>query len=256
MNIALLLQIPIVLDAMLEFKRCVERARRKERKKRLEGKGDVRLARVLALGKYTKDAEEDEVKRSNCDWIASLRVAFTGYMMRRTIHSKDHDDKPISGLAPWYESSLLISLTEDEMECQQQLADSLAEVGVSVDSKAVGVSFHSSSFIGRSCLQPWALGVRLVVSPGDTSMHDLDARGATSCSDVPPGDTSVAAGMHQSAPGCGIRACLVEVRSQACWFALVRCRRSAAVPHLSVGVNWPHTQACLPEAPIQTLGDD
>lgn len=217
MNIALLLQIPIVLAAMLEFKRCVERARRKERKKRQEGKGDVRLARVLALGKYTKDAEEDEVKRSNCDWIASLRVAFTGYMMRRTIHSKDHDDQPISGLAPWYESSLLLSLTEDEMECQQQLADSLAEVGVSVDSKAVGVSRHSRSLDGPAQNPARAIGrvsrrhVDARPRPGNR-----DARRATSCSDVPPGDTSVAARMYQSTLGCGIRVYLPRVRSQAC----------------------------------------
>lgn len=125
---------------MQDFKRRVDRARRQERKKRVDGKGDVRLARVLTLGKYTKDAEEDEIKRANSEWIQRLRAIFAGYMMRRTIHSKDYEGKPISGLQPWHESSLLLSLTEEEMDVQGLLADTLAEEGVGVNSKAVGVS--------------------------------------------------------------------------------------------------------------------
>ncbi|KAH9852795.1 P-loop containing nucleoside triphosphate hydrolase protein, partial [Lenzites betulinus] len=143
-NIAKWLELPgIVNSEMARFKRELDRARRKEREKRQKGKGDVRLARVVALGQVSKDAIEDKIKQANHDWIAAIRVIYKGYMMRRTIYSKDNRGKPISGLAPWVESSLLVNLTEEEMEVQRELAAQLAQEGVSVDSKGVGVSLFT-----------------------------------------------------------------------------------------------------------------
>ncbi|KAH9852010.1 hypothetical protein C2E23DRAFT_731870, partial [Lenzites betulinus] len=99
---------------MQEFRRRVERARREERKKRRDGKGEVRLARSVALGKYSKAPNVDDVKTANREWIARLRERFEGYMMRRTVCSLDNTGNPISGLPPWLESSILVNLTDEE----------------------------------------------------------------------------------------------------------------------------------------------
>lgn len=125
---------------MKTFKRAVDRARRREAKKRKEGKGAVRLARAQAKGRYTKDALEDEVRIACDNWIQALRGIFQGYTMRRTIYSKDNNGKPISGLDPWHEEAIMVTLTEEEMEVQMLLAASLAKEGLPIDSKAVGVS--------------------------------------------------------------------------------------------------------------------
>ncbi|KAH9848946.1 P-loop containing nucleoside triphosphate hydrolase protein, partial [Lenzites betulinus] len=73
--------------------------------------------------------KKDDIKKVHHEWITHIRAIFQGYMMRRTIYSKDNKKQPISGLEPWVESSILIPLSEMEMDVQRHLAENLAVEG-------------------------------------------------------------------------------------------------------------------------------
>ena len=149
-NLARLLQLSGVVDSSMDaHRREVDRARRDERKKRNEGKGEIRLARAVATGKQTKDADEDRVKIALSDWINELRAIFDGSMIRRTVNSLDYKGEPISGLPKWIELPILIELSDEEMAVQEQLAEGLVSEGAKATVKAVQVSLHSQRTRGR-----------------------------------------------------------------------------------------------------------
>ena len=134
---------------MDDHRREVDRARRQERKKRSEGKGEIRLARAVATGKQTKDADEDRVKLALSNWINELRSIFEGSMIRRTVNSLDYRGQPISGLEKWTELPILIELSPEEMHVQELLAEGLVGEGAKATVKAVQVSTDSLQARGR-----------------------------------------------------------------------------------------------------------
>ena len=73
-----------------------------------------------------RHAEEREINDVIKDWMKDIRSGFAGAVIRRTIHSKDWEGNRISGLPPYVEAPLLLTLTEEEHEVLNSLAEAVS----------------------------------------------------------------------------------------------------------------------------------
>ena len=120
---------PDTLSTMREHKKALDRAVRRERQRRKDGEGDVKLARTVVQGKKTRDADDSEFNLAVSDWMQDLREIYAGAVIRRTVKSTDWQGKPISGLDPYFEHSLVLKLTDEEYEVLNTLADRVVDEG-------------------------------------------------------------------------------------------------------------------------------
>ena len=90
---------------MEEHRRAMDRAVRRERQRRKEGEGEIKLARALVKGKKTRNDEREEYNAVVSEWVADIRTGFEGAVVRRTVNSLDWLRRPISGLEPYHKHS-------------------------------------------------------------------------------------------------------------------------------------------------------
>ena len=126
-------------EEMEEHRRAMDRAIRRERQRRKEGEGEIKLARALVKGKKTSKDEREEYNAVVSDWVADIRSAFEGAVVRRTVNSLDWLQRPISGLAPYHEHPLLLELTAQEHDELNSLAEEITNEGVGASAKNLQV---------------------------------------------------------------------------------------------------------------------
>ena len=110
---------------MEEHRRAMDRAVRRERQRRKEGEGEIKLARALINGKKTRNDEREEFNAVVSEWVADIRSGFEGAVVRRTVNSLDWQGRPISGLDPYHEHALLLELSASEHETLNALAEEI-----------------------------------------------------------------------------------------------------------------------------------
>lgn len=124
---------------MEEHRRAMDRAVRRERQRRKEGEGEIKLARALVKGKKTRKDEREEFNAVVSAWVADIRTGFEGAVVRRTVNSLDWLGRPISGLEPYHEHPLLLELSPTEHEVLNGLAEEITNEGVGASAKNLQV---------------------------------------------------------------------------------------------------------------------
>ena len=81
----------------------------------------------------TRSTEEgvSNVLQASVKWILILRKWCAGYVIRRTVYSKDNDGKPISGMIPHRDHLLLMPLLPAESEAHARMVEEFLEQGAS-----------------------------------------------------------------------------------------------------------------------------
>lgn len=121
-------------DELDEYRRMTDKFKRKDRAERkAAGINEATVARAFVKGKKTKRQDyETQYDRSLQEWIDKLRELFQEHIIRRTIDSLDWKGEPISGLPPYHEHPLLLTLTEEERSVLDQLAEQVVKEGAGV----------------------------------------------------------------------------------------------------------------------------
>ncbi|KAI9069960.1 hypothetical protein FKP32DRAFT_1558701 [Trametes sanguinea] len=103
------------------------RAKTRETKERKARADTVQLAAAIAIGKRTSKSEETETKTTIRAWVSDVRALMTDYVVRRSVHSKDLEGRPIIRLPPWIDIIVPVELRKDELAVQNILVDRLKE---------------------------------------------------------------------------------------------------------------------------------
>lgn len=117
-------------DKMEDHRRALDRAARNERQRRKEGQGEIKLARALVKGQKTRADERQEYNDVVQVWVRDIRKGFNNAILRRTLKSLDWTGKPISGLPDYHEHAILLELSQDEHDVQNDLAEEISNEAV------------------------------------------------------------------------------------------------------------------------------
>ena len=135
-------------EEMENYRRALTRAQRHERAARKSGGGDAKLARSIVKGKGQPITEASEYSEVIRNWMSDKRTYFDGGVIRCTVLLRDNEGEYISGLAPFHEHALELTLTELEQEVQDTLAEEVAEENAgSVKSLSVSALQYTGSRI-------------------------------------------------------------------------------------------------------------
>jgi hypothetical protein len=106
-------------------------AQRRDRLARKESDSEEGIIRGMAQGNPDVDFTS-EYQKTMLSWIDIIRKAFAGIVIRRTVNSKDHEGRPISGLEPYHEHHLVVKLHPHEMDNLEKIAESLVSEDASL----------------------------------------------------------------------------------------------------------------------------
>ena len=112
---------------MENYRWALSRAQRQERAARKNSGGDVQLARSIVKGQRQPINEASEYNQIIHDWMFDIRLYFDGGVIRRTVLSRDNKGQYISGLEPFREHTIQLTLSKLEQEVQDTLAEEVAE---------------------------------------------------------------------------------------------------------------------------------
>lgn len=125
---------------MDECRLAVDRARRLKHSNRPKDNDQLQLARHIAEGAADpEDSFQTDVTLALHQWVSVLRALFAAHTIRRTIDSVDNLGQPISGLPAYFDISIILKLSDEEMDVQRRLAADLVTEGAHIDNGAVKV---------------------------------------------------------------------------------------------------------------------
>ncbi|EMD31654.1 hypothetical protein CERSUDRAFT_127231 [Gelatoporia subvermispora B] len=143
-------------DDAATMARELRKASAQDLKMRKQSKSTEVLIRSLVSGEGSAPAnllQNSSYRQVSTEWIERIRSKFSGSVIRRTVDSLDWAGRPISGLEPYTEHTLMLDLCEHERKNLEQLADALlAESREKVHRVREGRSFYLS--IRRALTHP------------------------------------------------------------------------------------------------------
>jgi len=108
----------------MEMDRELKAATRRDRKARKEDGEDEDMVRRTIHGKGKKEVES-EFESAMIKWIHTIREGFAPSVIRRTVFSVDDEGNRISGLPPFVEHPLVLSLYDHELGNLDRIAEEL-----------------------------------------------------------------------------------------------------------------------------------
>ena len=114
--------------AQMEKELCAATRRdRQARKEEEEEEGNDSAERYIRRALHgDQDSEPpSEYKDEMIGWIIRLKEGYAGSTIRRTVWSEDSEGNRISGLKPFIEHSLVLSLYSEEVENLDEVAEEL-----------------------------------------------------------------------------------------------------------------------------------
>ncbi|KAI0348763.1 hypothetical protein OH77DRAFT_1440817, partial [Trametes cingulata] len=177
-------------EEMNDFRKAYLRAKAREARNAKSRKQTVREFTAVTQGLLTSHANQSPSKEVLREWIAAIRERLVGYVIHRSVHSKDKDGDPIIKLDPWIEVFVPVELNDMEMEVQRKIANQLTADGARLNESGVELAARSNGGAERQTVGgpaaggPWLRGSLNKGPPGGPTAHGKRAarwpgRGAT-----------------------------------------------------------------------------
>lgn len=109
-----------------EYKTKLAAALRADRMHAKSSGADKNIVTRVVRGKEVNKLVESTFSTLVDDIMEDIRKRFDGFVIRRTLHSVDWRKKPISGLTPYKEQVIMLTLAEEEYANLDNIADEAA----------------------------------------------------------------------------------------------------------------------------------